>query len=644
MTPTPDRPLDHDRLRAAVAAANLPTLVMVLFHLTGDRRWLRDPYRPSRTRGLGPNDAGGFDEPTAAHIRAEAVTAIAAWSRGAPVAVPDPGVELLREMLSTCVAEAVPDEYERLMREEMGFEPAPEPEPVPPERIAARDFRVVVIGAGASGLIAGVRLRAAGIPFVILERNADVGGVWLTNAYPGAGVDTPSYLYSFSFYRRNWSTHFGKRDEVAGYLSDMADHFGLREHIRFGVTVDELRYDEPARRWTVSAHGPDGGGHEYEATAVVSAVGLFHTPKVPELPGLGSFRGPIFHSARWPSDLDLTGKRVAVVGTGASAMQVVPAIADRVERLTVLQRSAQWIAPDEEYYRPIGPDVHWLMDRVPYYHAWYRFRLAWVFNDRVHPSLRIDPDWPHPQRSLNAVNDGHRRYFARHLRDQLADRPDLVEKCLPDYPPFGKRMLLDTGWYAALKRDNVELVAEGVREVTETGVVSTGGQAVDADVVVLATGFDAQRYPGTLRVTGRGGRTLREQWGEDDASAYLGICAPGFPNLFFMYGPNTNAGAGGSFIFIAEAQGHYIVDLVTRMARDGVGALECRPEAHRRWVADVDAEHARMVWSHPGMTTYYRNSRGRVVTNSPYRVVDYWAMTRDPDPADFVETPADHQV
>lgn len=630
----PRRPLDEQRLRRAVRAANLPTLAMVTFQLTGDPRWLDEPYRPMRSSGLGPNDSGGLSTTAAAELRAAAVEAITKWSRGAAPAVPDPDPDLLRQMLSISMGEAVPEEYEPLMREEMGFAPDPGPAAVAPAVVAERDLCVVIIGAGISGLVAGWRLQKAGVPFTILERNHEVGGVWLTNTYPGAGVDTPSYLYSFSFFPWNWSTHFGKRDEVAAYVAAMADHFDLRKHIEFGVSVDSATWDEHGQRWTVTA-----GSRSWTASAVISAVGLFNNPKIPDLPGMATFRGPIFHSAQWPSDVDLAGKRVAVIGTGASAMQIVPAIADRTAHLSVFQRSPQWVAPNAEYFAEVGEDVHWLMEHVPYYHAWYRFRLAWVFNDRVHPSLQIDEDWEHPDQALNAVNDGHRRYFTRYLEEQLDGRPDLVEKCLPDYPPFGKRMLLDNGWFAALRRDDVELVTDGVARITETGVVTDAARHYEVDVVVLCTGFDVHHYLPGIEVLGRGGLRLHEVWGEDDALAHLGITVPGFPNFFLMYGPNTNSGAGGSFIFVAEAQGRYIVDLITSMARDGIGALECRPEALQRWVTEIDARHRRMVWSHPGMTTYYRNSRGRVVTNSPYRVVDYWAMTRAPELADFQATP-----
>lgn len=630
----PNCPVDEARLKRALSVANLPTLTMVLFQLTGDDRWLKDPYRPVRASGLGPNDSGGFPPEIAEEIRRSAATAIMAWSRGRPTAVPVPNPELLRRMLSICMAEEIPAEYERVMREEMGLVPSAPPEPLPP-----KDFRVAIIGAGISGIIAAVRLRELGVPFVILERDREVGGVWLTNTYPGAGVDTPSYLYSFSFFPRHWSTHFAKRDEMAAYLADTVDHFDLRRHIIFGTEVDSAVYDESTQTWEISSRDNDGSPRSVTANAVISAVGLFNKPKIPDIAGMERFRGPVFHTANWPEDLEVTGKRVAVIGTGASAMQVVPAIANKVAQVTVFQRSPQWIGPCAEYFAPVPEDVHFLMDHVPYYQAWYRFRLAWVFNDRVHPSLQIDPQWAHPDRSLNAVNDGHRRYFTRYLDSQLADRPDLIEKCLPDYPPFGKRMLLDNGWFAALKRDNVRLVTDGVDSITDRGVVSRGGDEVEADAVVFSTGFETTRYLQPIEFVGRGGKRLRDIWGDDDATAYLGITVPGFPNLFLMYGPNTNSGAGGSYFFIGESQCRYIADVVAKMIRSDIGAVECRAESHDRWVNEVDAAHSNMVWSHPGMTTYYRNKRGRVVNNSPYRVVDYWLMTHDADLADFVTEP-----
>ena len=263
--------------------------------------------------------------------------------------------------------------------EDMGFT-VPQAPDAPPS-----DFRVVVIGAGVSGMLAAIRLAEAGIDHVVLEKNADVGGTWLENAYPGAGVDTPSHLYSYSFAPRRWSTHFGKRDEVLTYLRDVADAHDLRKVIRFGTEVASAVYRD--QRWTVTT----AAGETLTADAVITAVGQLNRPKIPPLPGLDAFRGPLFHSARWPADLDVTGKRVAVVGTGASAMQIVPAIAERAGHVTVFQRSPQWAAPNDVYFSPIDDAASLLMEHVPFYRRWYRTRLSWNTGDRVHASLQKDP-------------------------------------------------------------------------------------------------------------------------------------------------------------------------------------------------------------------------------------------------------------
>jgi 4-hydroxyacetophenone monooxygenase len=279
------------------------------------------------------------------------------------------------------------------------------------------------------------------------------------------------------------------------------------------------------------------------------------------------------------------------------------------------------------------------MEHVPYYAAWYRARLSWIYNDKVHPTLQIDPEWPEQKASINAANHGHRRFYERYLTSQLDGRPDLIAKSLPDYPPFGKRMLLDNGWYAMLRRPNVELVTEAVTEVTETGLVDSAGQAHGFDVIIMATGFHTDRYLYPMDVTGRSGRTTREVWGEHDATAYLGITVPDFPNLFIMTGPNTGLGHGGSFITILEYQIRYVMDLISTMVEQGLGTVEVRRDVHDEYVRAVDAAHARMVWTHPAMNNWYRNDDGRVVAVLPWRIVEYWEMTRAANLDDYVVEP-----
>jgi 4-hydroxyacetophenone monooxygenase len=615
---------------AALRQANIPSLLAVLYQLTGDQSWLDDPYRPTRTRGLEDHDTGGLPDEIQSQVRAAALEALRRWADGKQPAVPAPVGDELVALMSHNVGESVPAEFEPMMAVELGFRATE------PPQVSRRDagFSALVIGAGVSGMAAALALREAGIPVTVLEKNDEVGGTWLENRYPGCGVDTPSYLYSFRRYQRRWSTYFGKRDEVEAYLAGFADHYELRRDIWFGCEAISARWDAETALWTVTVRSRRGDLRQLRANVVISAVGQLNRPKVPELPGIDSFAGPLFHSACWPAGLDITGRRVAVVGTGASAMQIVPAIADRVASLAVFQRSPQWIAPNDNYFRPVSDEVHWLLERVPFYAAWYRFRLAWNFNDKIHSTLVVDPDWPDAARSVSAANDGHRRHLTRYIRSELEGRDDLLDKCLPPYPPFGKRMLLDNGWYRALRRPNVELVTDAAEEITPRGVRTADGTVREADVIVFATGFDAQRLLHPLEVTGTSG-TIREAWGDDDPRAYLGMTAPGFPNFFVMYGPNTNLGHGGSWITMAECQSQYLAELLVRMVDGKIASVDCRADVHDRYNDEVDAAHARMIWTHRGMRNWYRNASGRVVTNSPWRVADYYLRTQHPNLADF---------
>jgi 4-hydroxyacetophenone monooxygenase len=624
--------IDPSVLRDALSAANTPTLVPLLVQLTGDQKWTRPPYRPTRAQGTDDHDDGGLPTGIREEIRAAVEEAVLAYGNGRPAAIPAPTGSQLVSLMRLCVAERVPEDYEPMSAETMGFRPVPA-RSVPAERAAAT--HVIIVGAGISGLNAAKYLRDLGIRCTVIEKNERVGGTWINNRYPGCGVDTPSFLYSFGYFTRPWSAHFAKRAELDEYLTALASHFGLTESILFKTTVESASWGETTGLWNVAVRQADGERQVLTANVLISAVGQLNVPAVPAVGGIDRFAGPAFHSACWPDGLDITGQRVAVVGTGASAMQIVPAVADRVGHLDIYQRSPSWVSPNANYFRAVDQRTHWLMDHVPFYREWYRFRLSWAFNDRIHASLQKDPDWPHPERSLNRINDSHRRFFTSYLESQLAGRPDLIERALPAYPPFGKRMLLDNGWFAALKRPDVDLITSSVSELTETGIVAADGTERPADIVVFATGFQARR-PIHLDIRGRQGRSLADVWGDDDARAYLGITTPGFPNLFFMYGPNTNLGHGGSFINLAEGQATYITDALCQMLNAGIASIECRPEVCDEYNARLDAAHERMVWTHPGMDTWYRNAKGRVVTNMPWRVVDYWTMTRQADLGDFI--------
>jgi 4-hydroxyacetophenone monooxygenase len=473
-----------------------------------------------------------------------------------------------------------------------------------------------------------------------VEKNADVGGTWFENRYPEAGVDTPNHFYSYSFTpHEDWGHYYSKQPEILAYIQRSADRFGVRDRVRFNTRVREMRYDEARQVWHSVVIGPDGREETITTNAVITAVGALNQPKVPDLPGLSDFRGLAFHSARWPEGLDLAGKRVAIIGTGASCVQIARTTAEQAEHLTLFQRSPQWVTPNDLYRSRVGEGKRLLLREVPFYAAWYRFTLFWRYADSLHPHIQVEDEWPHPERAVSARNDKHRRFLASFIESELEGRPDLIAKAMPNYPPYGKRMLLDNDWFKTLRRDDVSLVTERIERITETGVRTADGVEHPVDVLVLATGFQTSRFLWPMDVLGRGGRSIHDAWDIDDPRAHLGITAPGFPNLFMTLGPNTGLGHGGSAIFHIESQVRYAVECLTRMVEEGIGALEPDPEVTAEYNARVDAAHQRMVFAHPGMNNWYKNSRGRVVALSPWRLVDYWAMTREPDLDDFIAEP-----
>lgn len=623
-------------LRRALDSASIPTLLSVLLYATEDPRWTAERFQVARMRGLDEDESGGLPPDAQAEVR-DAACRLLDEIGGDDWLQPTRTVRLT-EILARYVGEAVPQEYEEMLEHELSVAADPAAW-LDRHGVAPRDFKVLVVGAGLSGIAAAVALHSAGYDFVVVDQQDRIGGSWTENRYPGCGVDTPSHLYSYSFAPHRWSRYFAEGGEIRDYVEGVAEQFGLRDRIRLGTTVTSLRFDEVSRRWEIDLESASEGARTITAEVVISAVGAFNNPVAPDLRGLETFTGEVAHTARWPDSLDLRGKRVAVIGTGASAMQLVPAIAREVDSLTVFQRTPQWVAPFPQHGMQVPEGLVRLLDESPLYRAWFRIRLGWTFNDKNYLALRRDPRWPHQRRSVSAANDGHRQYFTRYLQGRLAGRPDLVAKCLPDYPPFGKRILLDNGWYDCLTLPNVELVAAGVDRVAPAGVVGPGGEVLPADVIVFATGFNVVEFLSTIEVRGRGGVTLSSQWADEGARAYLGTAIPNFPNFFCLYGPNTQAGHGGSLISVVELQIRYVMNLLATMHERGADCVEVRADVHDRYNERVDAEHAQMIWTHPGFEIYYRNRAGRVVVNSPFRIVDYWALTRSVKAADYVFTP-----
>ena len=628
-------------LQQAFQEASIPTLLMCLVQITGDESWLREPFLPERDTNLFADESGGLSDESQQQIREALVTALGEISDGKRKVAAPPETGLFTKMMSLCVAEEVAPEYAPMMMEAMGFIPRD----VSWKNLSAdssealENFNVLIIGAGFSGICAAIKLDQLGIRWTLADTNTEIGGTWLVNDYPEAGVDTPNHFYSFTFApNHRWPRYFSKQLDVLNYCKSVAEKFKITERISLNTEVVSTTWDEASQTWLIVLRDQHGQLRETRANVVISGVGQLNRPKKSFIKGIESFSGPCFHSAQWRHDVDLAGKRVAIIGTGASAMQILRTVASQASQVTIFQRSPQWVRPSNDYHREVKSQTMWLFENVPFYFDWYRFGLFWRFGDGLLPTLRRDETWPHLQRSMNSRNDKHRVQLTEYLLAQLDGHADLVNKTLPDYPPYGKRILVDNDWYKTLTRDNVELVASGVDHVDGDQIVALNGTSRQADVVILATGFEAGKMLASVAVTGRNGITLRETWGDDNPRAYKGMTMPNFPNLFCLYGPNTNVAHGGSVIFQAECQMRYVTSCITQMIESRVSSIDVRLEVHDAYNKAVDDEHDQLVWSHPGMDSWYKNSRGRIFSPMPWRFVDYWSMTHDADLSDYLVT------
>lgn len=629
---------DDAFIRVALEEASIPTLMMSLVHISGDAGILEGDIRPAQPT-LGEVQ-GYLSEEQKARVRARALKIICEYrDRGCPPA-PLPSAETVQKMMNFMVGEEVPPDYAPMMLEEMRLDGGDARLTHWQDEVSAerkKNFKTAVIGAGMSGILAAIRLQEAGLPCTVFEKNPTVGGTWYENAYPGCRVDVANHFYCYSFApNHRWSEFYSQQPELQQYFEECADRFDVRRRIRFNTEVLSARYDESDCVWELRVRRADGEEETAFFNAVISAVGQLNRPKIPEFPGLENFQGAYFHSAQWRHDVDLRGKRVAVIGSGASAFQLVPEVAKQARELHVLQRSPPWIFPNPVYHDEVGEGKKWLLEHLPGYARWYRFLLFWPGSDALLPSLVMDEDWyrTHDQRSINQANEDMRLIFTDWMSQQVDGDEELLKKVTPDYPPFCKRILQDNGtWLKTLQRDNVNLICSGLKAVEPHAVVDDHGDSHEADVIIFATGFHASRFLWPMEVRGRGGVCLEELWGEDP-KAYLGITVPGFPNLFCLYGPGTNLAHAGSIIFHSECQVRYILECLGLVIGGSRRALECRTEVNEAFNRKLDKTLEKMIWSLP-TANWYKNSAGKVTATSPWRLADYWKWTRRPDPADY---------
>ncbi len=482
----------------------------------------------------------------------------------------------------------------------------------------ARRTRIAVIGAGHSGLCMGMRLKQAGQhDFVILEKAATLGGTWRDNTYPGASCDAPSFLYSFSFAQKtDWSRRFAWQPELLGYSTELAIRHGLLPHCRFNAEVSAASYDDATGTWTLTCTD----GSSIVADFVVAGVGQLNRPSTPQIPGQAEFTGPQFHSAQWNHGVDLAGKRIAVIGNAASAVQFVPQIAPLAAQLTVFQRSANWLLPRKD--RLYAPRTQRLLTRFPALAKLYH-DVQWFFFGE----LQLTP----LMKQVRPVQALARWKSLAHLRRQVRD-PALRAKLVPQFPIGAKRVLFNDDYYPTLTRPNVALVTDAIERIEPDGVRTGTGTLHAADVIIYATGFKSTDFLAPMRITGRDGLDLRQEWSRG-ARAYLGVTVSGFPNFFMLYGPNTNLGHNSILVMI-EAQVGYILDVLEQMRARGLRRIDVKRDVLEAYNHSLQQDLARSVWAATG-ASWYKLADGTITNNWPHSTIRYQRLLRSARLEDF---------
>jgi 4-hydroxyacetophenone monooxygenase len=613
-----------DFARKALERADPRLLALVLTHLTGDIGWTEGDFAYLRDRESEAWRHG------AALIRRRTAELLSGGSLQ-EADYPRLDDETLLTMQRFLLGQGAGPERLPKLKSTLGYIPSFEDWTASPEQIS--DFTVLVIGAGISGIAIGTRLKHAGIPFQIVEKNSEVGGTWYENDYPGCAVDTPSETYHYENARQaRWSRRFAKRDEILAYLRACAKEAGITDAIHYNTCVTSLDYKD--RGWKVTVRDGDGFSEVLHATVIVAATGTLNKPKIPSFAGMDAFRGSIMHPSQWDHRIDVAGRRVALIGTGSSGAQLAPYLAENAAHLSVFQRTPHWVNGNPNYQKLTSKEEAWLLANVPFYARWRHWLKTWVFGDRSHEEIFVDSE---DRTRPSKANEQLRKRLLDYMHRTLPDRPDLWRSLTPTYPPRTKRIVIDNGWYQSLLRDDVDLITTGIDRFDAEGIVTSEGEHVDADIVVMATGFHNTRYACGIEIRGRDGRTPADVFGaDDDMRSYLGTAIRGFPNLFLIPGPNSTPGHGGAFPQLAEMLAHYVLQCVRAMIEGGYDEMEIKNSVFEKFNSDLDAMIEHSIWNLPDrLTTRYANSRGRIVTQNPWSDHDIWERTREVNLANF---------
>jgi len=631
---------EFQALDDAIDALDPVVALLSLIQHTGDRTLLHK-YGPA-LEGTQHKVKEAFVAFDAAEAPSEVSLEVAAEVRallrkavlsGKPAVLPNLDRPLFREMAKLALGLELPEMSIDPAFQHAGF--TTDTRVRAPHRVPPPGFKVLVVGAGMMGINAAVKLQQAGFDYTIVERLDNVGGNWLENTYPGAAVDTPSRVYSFSFEPNgSWTKYYPNGPEFLSYLDRVADKYNVKDRIDFGTTVEGAEWDDARKLWTVTA---DRNGEKltYEANELIMAVGPNNSPNYPKVRNLDVFNGPVIHSARWDHSVDLAGKKVVLVGTGCSGVQVATALADTVGEMVIIQRQPEHIIPNPTAHAPVDPIEIFQMEHIPFVVQWKRLQsLASALGD-MHGMVMKDEDYAARTGGFGPINDAMRGMCEAYLKSHFPDDPGMVELLWPKYPVFAKRPILDCGFYDTLKKPNVEIVRGSMVEAYEGGVILADGTRIDCDAILLATGYNLF-FGRQFDIKGLGGKTLKDAF-DPWPFSYEGMLIPGFPNFVFMGAPYSYLVANHAVV--SEQQVHYIVELLQWMVDEGLSSVDVSAEATNAFVDEMDRKLAGTAWVQCGDAHgYYRDQGKKVILAVPRHNSHIWHITRSPRTEDFVVT------
>jgi 4-hydroxyacetophenone monooxygenase len=628
-----DRTVPDEFVRRALGQAEPNVLRVALYHET------RDPELAAMRVEKRSFWGGTYELPALADEHIETVRR-KAWEflteRQRLKPAPPPSEDELRGMMDMLNGEKVSEFFYRVGRGDLVEDEFPlgvDWNTEPSEEIKKR-FTIAVICAGIAGLATAIQLDRLGLPYVVIERHSGIGGTWRVNNYPEARVDIASHHYQYSFMKNYpWKHYFATQPELLAYLKEVASKYDLHRKIRFDTELVEARWMASSSLWRLTTRRADGREEALDVNAVISAAGLFNAPKIPDIPGIESFKGKIFHSSQWDHDYDFAGKRIGQIGVGSSGAQLMPAIARAAAQLTVYQRSPQWISPIEGYHAEITDETQWLFQNFPHFWGWYSYFCFSTACSNPEGIQNRDPEWQKAGGLISKRNDNLRKNNIAYMESKIGHRPELLRTMIPDFPPFAKRPVVDNGFFDALARDNVELVMGPIERITPKGIIGADGIEREFDLLIISTGFTVERYIWPTRYEGRDGLTLENLWEKDGARAYLGLTVPGFPNLFLVYGPNGQQRAGGLFKWL-EIWARYALRSIVKLVEGGGRSLEVKQDVFEDYNRRMDEAEKLCIWEL--VKSYYVNKHGRHQVSCPFLPAHYYPWVEEPDLKDFI--------